>query len=70
MINKSDCESISTADILNSSTPVKETNALKLQRLKNPEKQIIGKVNINSLRNKFHLLKEILREKTDVLMIS
>ena len=45
-------------------------HALKLMRLKNPQRVIIGQVNINSLRNKFHLLKEIVRDKTDVSMIS
>ena len=70
VLNANDCEFISSADILNSNTSEKETNALKLLRLKNPDRVTIGQVNINSLRNKFHLLKDIVRDKIDVLMIS
>ena len=39
-------------------------------RPKNPERVIIGKVNINSQRNKVELLRKIVWDKSDVLMIS
>ena len=47
-----------------------ENNLLKNLRLKNPNKVIIGHININSLRNKFQLLTEMVRDKVDLLMIS
>ena len=62
VLNTNDCESISTTGILNSSASENETSSLKL-RLKNPERVIIGQVNIILLRNKFRLLKEIIRPK-------
>lgn len=62
VLNTNDCGSISTTDILNSSASENETSGLKL-RLKNPERFIIGQVNIILLRNKFRLLKEIIRPK-------
>ena len=58
-----DCESIPTIGILNRSRSENETNALKILRLKNPLRVIIGQVNINSLRNKIELLRDIARTK-------
>ena len=43
---------------------------MKTLKLKNSNKVITGHVNINSLRNKFELLTEIVGEKVDLLMIS
>ena len=45
-------------------------NVLKNLRSKNSNKVIIGHININSLRNKFELLTEMVRDKVDLLMIS
>ena len=43
---------------------------MKILRLKNSNKVIIGHININSLRNKFELLTEMVWHKVDLLMIS
>ena len=43
---------------------------MKNLRLKNSNKVIIGQININSLRKKFELLTEMVRDKVDLLMIS
>ena len=56
--------------VLNRSRSKNETNALKLPGVKNPERVRIGQVNINSPRNKNELLREVFRDKVDVLMIS
>ena len=39
-------------------------------RLKNPNRILIGHININSLRNKFEILKESVIKKFDILLIS
>ena len=39
-------------------------------RIKHVNKIIIGHLNINSLRNKFEFLFEVIRGKVDILMIS
>ena len=39
-------------------------------RLKNPNRLIFAHLNINSLRNKFDLLANIIKDKIDILMIS
>ena len=39
-------------------------------KIKNLNKTKIGHININSLRNKFELLTEMVRDKVDLLMIS
>ena len=46
-----------------------ENNVLKNLRLKNSNKAIICHININSLRNKFELLTEMVRDKVHLLMI-
>ena len=43
---------------------------LKHLRLNNTKKLIIGNLNINSLRNKFDLLKEMVSKEIYILMIS
>ena len=66
-------ESISNKSILNTNTSNEannEDNVLKNLRLKNSNKVIIGHININSLRNKFELLTEMVQDKVDLLMIS
>ena len=70
MLNTKDWGSISTTDILNSSRSEHETNAVKLPRLKHSERVKMGKVNINLLRNKTKLLREMFWDKVDVLIIS
>ena len=39
-------------------------------RKKNPNRIIIAHLNINSIRNKFEMLKEAVGNKTDILLIS
>ena len=39
-------------------------------RLSNVDRLIIGHLNINSLRNKFEMLREIIQDKLDILLIS
>ena len=39
-------------------------------RIKNPERIIIGHININSLRNKFEFLADMIKDKLDILMVS
>ena len=70
VLNTKYCESISTIGILNSSKSENETNDLKLLILKKPVRIIIGQVNIISLRNKIELLREIVRDKVHMSMIS
>ena len=75
LLNTKNCESISNKPILNlnlntSNEANNENNVLKNLRLKNSNKVIIGHININSLRNKFELLTEMVRDKVDLLMIS
>ena len=72
-LNTKNCESISNKSILNTNTSNEannENNVLKNLRLKNLNKVIICHININSLRNKFELLTEMVRDKVDLLMIS
>ena len=59
MLNTKDWGSISTTDILNSSRSEHETTAAKLPRLKHLERVKMGEVNINLLRNKIKLLREM-----------
>ena len=39
-------------------------------RLKNPNRLIFAHININSLRNKFEMLQEVIENNIDVLLIS
>ena len=39
-------------------------------RIENPSKIIFGQININSIRNKFDLLMNIIKNEIDILMIS
>ena len=45
-------------------------SVLKFYRSKFPKNLIIGHININSIRNKFEVLKSMLSEVLDVLMIT
>ena len=73
LLNSKNCESISAKSILNTNTSNEansENNVLKNLRLKNSNKVIVGHININSLRTKFELLTEMVRDEVDLLMIS
>ena len=39
-------------------------------RIENPSRIIFGQININSIRNKFDLLMNIIKNEIDILMIS
>ena len=39
-------------------------------RIKNTNRLIIGHLNINSLRNDFEMLKELIKDKIDIILIS
>ena len=45
-------------------------SVLKFYRSKFPKTLVIGHININSIRNKFEILKSMLLEVLDVLMIT
>ena len=45
-------------------------SVLKFHQSKYPKELIIGHININSIRNKFEILKSMLSEVLDVLMIT
>ena len=51
----------------NFTSPKEELNHL---RLKNPNRLICAHLNINSVRNKFNLLSDIIKNNMDILMIS
>ena len=43
---------------------------LKMLKLQNPNKIVIGHLHINSIRNKFEFLKETVGENIDILLVS
>ena len=45
-------------------------SVLKFYRTKYPKKLMIGHINITSIRNKFEILRSMLSEMLDVLMIT
>ena len=45
-------------------------NTLHEIRIKNANRLIIGHLNVNSLRNKFEMLEELIKDKIDILLIS
>ena len=53
-----------------SSEETLKNDALNKIRKKNSGRIIIDHLNINSLRNKFEMLKEVIRNKIDILLIS
>ena len=53
-----------------SSEEMLKNDALNKIRKKNSGRIIIDHLNINSLRNKFEMLKEVIRNKIDILLIS
>ena len=48
----------------------KGLDKLNVARSRNPNRILIAPLNINSLRNKFEILKEAVRNKVDILLIS
>ena len=65
--NMENKENFSTSKI------IKETfqdNVLHNVRVKNPNRIIIGQLNINSLRNKIEMLQEVVKNNIDILLIS
>ena len=45
-------------------------NTLHERRIKNAYRLIIGYLHVNSLRNKFEMLEGIIKDKTDIFLIS
>ena len=45
-------------------------NALHEIRIQNVNRLIIGDLIVNTLRNKFEILEEIIKNKTDIFLIS
>ena len=39
-------------------------------RIRNVNRVLIGHLNINSLRNKFEVFKDIIKDKLDIIMVS
>ena len=48
----------------------KGLDKLNVARSQNPNRILIAHLNINSLRNKFEILKETITNKVDILLIS
>ena len=44
-------------------------NTLHEIRIKNANRLIIGHLNVNSLRNKFEMLEELIKDKIDIFLI-
>ena len=53
-----------------SSEETLKNNVLNVIRNKNPKRIIIAHLNINSIRNKFEMLKEVIGNKINILLIS
>ena len=68
----SDMSTISGKNELNDIISDKRLPSTILQnlRLKNVEKIIIGHININSIRNKIHILADLIRGRVDILLVS
>ena len=47
-----------------------QMNTLHEIKIKNPDRLIIGHLNVNSLRNKFEMLEELIKDKIDIFLIS
>ena len=66
---KSDKSAINQLNGTNSEESLKN-DALNEILKKNPNRIIIAHLNINSIRNKFEILREVLGNKIDILLIS
>ena len=49
--------------------PKRKIDSLNEVRKLNPNRLIIAHININSIRNKFEMLKVTITDKTDILLI-
>ena len=47
-----------------------QINSFHEIRIKNANRLIIGNLNVNSLRNKFQMLEELIKDKIDIFLIS
>ena len=47
-----------------------QMNTLHQMRIKNANRLIIGHLNVNSCRNKFDMLEELIKDKIDIFLIS
>ena len=64
-----ECESMSTQNIDVTDSPDSANTILKNLRLANVNRLICAQLNINSIRNKFESLKEIVSTNVDILLI-
>ena len=55
---------------VSSDTPCDTLNGLHQQRLNHPKNVIIGRLNINSIRNKFSGFKDLVLKETDIYLLS
>ena len=46
-----------------------QMNTVHEIRIKNANRLIIGHLNVNSLRNKFEMLEELIKDKIDIFLI-
>ena len=67
MVEKRNLEAIGLDHPANESDAKSE---LKQLRLKNINRAIVGYLNINSIRNKFDALKDIVSQNIDILMVA
>ena len=66
----SECEPMSAKNIDVTDSPDLANTILKNLRLQNVNRLICAQLNINSIRNKFECLKEIVSTNVDILLIS
>ena len=64
-----ECEPVSAKNIDVTDSPDSANTILKTLRLKNVNRLICAQLNINSIRNKFESLKEIVSTNVDILLI-
>ena len=64
-----ECEPMSAKNIDVTDSPDSANTILKNVRLKNVNRLICAQLNINSIRNKFESLKEIVSTNVDILLI-
>ena len=70
MTEVKDCFELSSPKILVEKQYDKQDNVLDKLRSNNVNRLIIGHLNINSVRNKFEMLQEVIRGKLDIFLIS
>jgi len=70
MTEVKNCFELSSPKILVEKQFDKQDNVLDKLRSNNVNRLIIGHLNINSVRNKFEMLQEVIRGKLDIFLIS